>query len=780
MRRVSDLSRRVSRAWVATTGMLCAAAVLFALVNGPTRLDYWAYDRAMALAARPADPDILIVAIDDPSIAAIGFWPWRRAVHAALLDRLHAARAVALDVLFTDVNPQYPQDDALLAQAIARHGRVALPVVLEAGGASVRLGVPPELARSPARFGYINIESDPDGVVRSVRLRTQAGGHAFEHLVPALMAAGGEGGRAEAAAREAAGGSRPISYAGPPGHFRSVSYLSVLRGEVDDDTLRGKYVLVGSWATALNDAFLTPVSRQGPGMSGIEILANVLQNVREDTVLRTLPAWQHALLSALPVLLLCLAMRRLSPRPAFFCALGAMALTALAAALLMRAAGLWLPPSAALVVLALCYPVWSWRSQEAALRDMDAEFLRLSREVPAFPEAPEPVAGRGPLDVRLGELQQALDRVRNLRRFLADVLGATPDPTLVFDPDGILRFRNAAALAHAAAVGAPAPQPGDAAGALVERIVPDPQARLALRRALGADAPAGEAAADAMAQALWHQGLEVRDARGRDLLVKCVPMRTGGGGLAGTVLILTDVWAIRQAEREREQTLRFLSHDMRAPQNEILALIDLQAHEATRLSEHRLLERVAQSARRTLALADGFVQLTRAESGRFEFVPVELADLLAETMDEHWAAARARGIALDTQVAGPAFVRGDRGLLARAFGNLVGNALKYAPPGTAVRCALARRDGWWEVRLSDAGPGIPAAERDRLFLPFVRIDTREIGPASGAGLGLAFVHAAVSRHGGAVAVRDAVPHGAEFVVRLPADDEPEDAPQPAA
>jgi len=763
----SDLSRRTSRAWLGTTFALCLATMAFSLLNGLPRLDYWAYDQSMKLAARPAPPDVLIVTIDDPSIEAIGFWPWRRAVHAALLDRLHAARAVALDVLLNDANPQYPGDDDALAQAIDRHGRVALPVVLSADRDSLLLGVPPVLARARARFGYINIERDPDGVVREAALGTRVGDRAFEHFVLALLRAGGEGGKAEAAAHGPGDGRRLIAFAGPPGRFRHVSYLSVLRGEVGDDELRGKYVLVGSWATALNDAFVTPVSHDGPDMSGIELLANLLQNVRDGTLLRTLPPWQHALLSALPVLLLCLAIRRLSPRPAFFCALAALALTAMAAAALMRYAGLWLPPSATLAMLALCHPVWSWRSQEAALRHMDAEILRLAREAPPFPEASRAVAARGPLDVRLGELQGALDRVRNLRRFLADVLGATPDPTLVFDPDGTLRFLNDAAQEYAAGLATEAPAPGDTACALFQRTVVDASTRRALRRALGVEEP--DAPGDVAAR-LWGEGLEVRDAQGRDMLLKCVCLRTGQGERAGTILILTDVWAIRQAEREREQTLRFLSHDMRSPQNEILALIELQRDAASRLPPAELLERIELCSRRTLALADDFVQLTRAESGRFEFVPVDLSDLLAETTDHYWGAARTRGIAIEYRgTAGPAFVLGDRGLLARAFGNLMGNAVKYAPDGSTVRCVLERGSGAWQVLVSDAGPGIPMSERGRLFQPFVRIPSPGGKAVSGVGLGLAFVHAAILRHRGSVGVRDAVPRGAEFVVRLPAD-----------
>src|SRR5690606_2965074 len=98
-----------------------------------------------------------------------------------------------------------------------------------------------------------------------------------------------------------------IPYAGPPGHFRMVPYVDVLRGKVDPALLRDKFVLIGSWGTGLGDTFPTPVSHNQASMSGVEILANGLQSSLEDHWIRTPPAWLNAILAALPVLLACLA-----------------------------------------------------------------------------------------------------------------------------------------------------------------------------------------------------------------------------------------------------------------------------------------------------------------------------------------------------------------------------------------------------------------------------------------------------------------------------------------
>ena len=96
----ADPQDRTSRSGLWLTVALAALAAILGAFNGLGRFDQILYDRALSVTGRAADPDILIVAIDDDSVKALGHWPWRRAVHAALLDRLHGARAVGLDLIF--------------------------------------------------------------------------------------------------------------------------------------------------------------------------------------------------------------------------------------------------------------------------------------------------------------------------------------------------------------------------------------------------------------------------------------------------------------------------------------------------------------------------------------------------------------------------------------------------------------------------------------------------------------------------------------------------------
>ena len=110
---------------------------------------------------------------------------------------------------------------------------------------------------------------------------------------------------------------------------------------------------------------------------------------------------------------------------------------------------------------------------------------------------------------------------------------------------------------------------------------------------------------------------------------------------------------------------------------------------------------------------------------------------------------------------------GDRDRLTQLVLILIDNALDHAPPGTTVRVAVRPSDRRVELTVSDEGPGIPPAERDRVFEPFTRLPGVRRDRAGGTGLGLAIAQRIVAAHDGSIAVDDAPGGGARFVVSLP-------------
>ena len=754
------LTRNRGLRWLILLLTLCAACV--GVISGSSRFDYLLYDRALSLSGAPAPDDIVIVAIDDDSINALGYWPWRRSVHAALLDRLTQARAVGLDIIFAEPGVNHPDDDLTLAAAIRRHGRVVLPAVLHPDQSpDVQLPIKP-LDEASFGVGFINITPDSDSTARRLKLTSDTHSAPILHFSLAMLHAGKQPMPAARFMSEF-DPDQPmlIPYAGGPGHFSTVSYLSVLRGDVPPSTFANKYVLVGAWATGLGDIFPTPVSRHSSlRMSGVEIIANTMNAVRRDITLREATDWQRALFAALPVLLLCLLLPRLSPKQTVLTVVGLMVAVLGVSFGLLHAGWIWLTPSAPLVMLMLCYPIWSWRSQEAALRHLNGELRRLDQEVPLEFGTSRATAANQSLEGRVTLLLQALERVRNLRRFLNDSLDGMPDATLLLDETGRLKFFNhtAAAYFQQRRLGSQAliNQP---IHTLLTHIIADKGLRQTVADAL-------QTPTATHGSSPWVADLEIQDHLGRSLMLKCAPIRTARGDLAGTVLTLTDVTSIRAAERQREETMRFISHDMRAPQNSILALIDL--HKDTSNDQQETLHRISLLARRTLSLVDDFVDLSSAESVAITPRVINLTDLLQDAVDELWAQAHQRQIRLIFEPPSvPTLTLGDDSLLLRALRNLVDNAVKYSPDNTCVTCSIAATGHDWEIRIADQGPGIDEENLENIFKPFVRLTNR----VGGTGLGLAFVRIVLERHHGHISVTSKVGEGTCFVLHLPRVDD---------
>src|SRR5690606_29439248 len=147
-----------------------------------------------------------------------------------------------------------------------------------------------------------------------------------------------------------------------------------------------------------------------------EILANGLQNALGGHWIRTPDRLQSALLSMVPVLLVCVALRRLSPRKSFFMIVLLVALIFIANWLMMHYADFWMGPSAALVGIVLAYPIWNWRIQEATLRQVDAELDQLY-EQNLMHGQPLPNSGQTPqgasLPARMVRLHQAMGVLRH-------------------------------------------------------------------------------------------------------------------------------------------------------------------------------------------------------------------------------------------------------------------------------------------------------------------------------------------------------------------------------
>lgn len=220
-------------------------------------------------------------------------------------------------------------------------------------------------------------------------------------------------------------------------------------------------------------------------------------------------------------------------------------------------------------------------------------------------------------------------------------------------------------------------------------------------------------------------------------------------------------------QRRIERDARFtadVSHELRSPLTALATSFSvLESHEDEMTERPRRAVRLlAREITRFKGLVEDLLEMSRADAGLApELDDVRLDDLVRQALD------RTPFAAVPFEVGdGPLTVRADKRRLDRVVVNLLDNAQRHG--NGAVRVAVLRRDGVARIEVDDAGPGVAAEERDRVFERFARgsvgADRRR---GRGAGLGLALVREHVRAHGGRVFVTDRPGGGARFVVELP-------------
>jgi len=231
--------------------------------------------------------------------------------------------------------------------------------------------------------------------------------------------------------------------------------------------------------------------------------------------------------------------------------------------------------------------------------------------------------------------------------------------------------------------------------------------------------------------------------------------------LAGTMNAMLD--RLEHAAQRQQQFVADASHELRSPLTRIRSELEVDlAHAATAdpWATHRSVLEEAGALER---LVDDLLHLARSDGGASTVHrdPVDLDDVATA----HAERARLAGVRVDIAAVAPVQVLGDAAQLARAVGNVVDNAARHASSGVVV--TLAADDGWAVLSVADDGPGIPPADRERVFERFTRLDDARTAGTGGSGLGLAIARDIVERHAGTIAIDPDHARGTRVVVRLP-------------
>ena len=300
-------------------------------------------------------------------------------------------------------------------------------------------------------------------------------------------------------------------------------------------------------------------------------------------------------------------------------------------------------------------------------------------------------------------------------------------------------------------------------------------------RMVGLPAPAGRALYDVLRVRSLYEIFEKALGRGESVeqtvrlsdgavwQVLVVPLPPGSR--AAVVGVLRDVTRLERTEAMRRTFVADVSHELRTPMASIAAAAETLADAAPDEAERR--ELVALIERQTAhmkELIDDLMDLAQIESGAVELDNelVPLGDLLRETARDLAVDASRRRVEIRVDSDEGACAFADRRRLRQIARNLLDNAVKFSPEGSPVTLTAFREPGWTGFSVADRGPGIPKAEREKIFQRFYQVDRSRSKARAGTGLGLAIVKHLVHANGGTVEVESEAGSGSRFTVRLPA------------
>lgn len=225
------------------------------------------------------------------------------------------------------------------------------------------------------------------------------------------------------------------------------------------------------------------------------------------------------------------------------------------------------------------------------------------------------------------------------------------------------------------------------------------------------------------------------------------------------------------ANRLKDEFVSIVSHELRGPLNAILGWTEmLRQAPLDGESARRALQALHDNAARQARLIDELLDFSRVSSGhlKLEQEEVEVRDLLQGVVDSLIPDIVGKGVTLELREAPPASIDGDRSRLEQVFFNLLGNALKFTPPGGRIEVAVDQHDGMIEVHVTDSGMGIEPELLPHIFDRFKQGDRAAGREFGGLGLGLSIARQLVEAHDGQIRVESrGKGHGSTFSVVLP-------------
>jgi two-component system phosphate regulon sensor histidine kinase PhoR len=373
-------------------------------------------------------------------------------------------------------------------------------------------------------------------------------------------------------------------------------------------------------------------------------------------------------------------------------------------------------------------------------KQMSAGDLAIRSHVPGSDEFA--VLGRA-LDGLAHNLSATLDQLRGERDRLESVLRSMLEGVLMLDEHETIVLHNTAFMQMLYL------SPGIDGRKATDVIILD-GFKTMVNEALGGNSVSGE--------------LQLREPTSKIFLTNVRPLARQ----KGVLVVLVDITEQRHLETVRQEFVANASHELRTPVAAILSAVETLQNAAADDPEatSSFLSMIERNADRLRTLVEDLLALSSIESGKLEVVlkPIPLRGAIENVLNNLTPQARRKGTNLLCRVPTNLNVMATESGLAHVFGNLVDNAIKYCPPNATVTVAAKPGDGVVIVTVTDTGPGIEAAHRERIFERFYRVDTGRSRAVGGTGLGLSIVKHWVEAMGGTIRVEAPSDGGTRFRV----------------
>lgn len=255
-----------------------------------------------------------------------------------------------------------------------------------------------------------------------------------------------------------------------------------------------------------------------------------------------------------------------------------------------------------------------------------------------------------------------------------------------------------------------------------------------------------------------------------DVSLTISPVMDLTGRIIGISKIARDITDKKQEEQRKNDFIAILSHELKTPLTSMRSYVQLALAKATdkrdMFIEKLLLRAEAQTHKMTNMIHD-FLNLSRLEEGKMllSISTFSLVELVEEVLDESLVLSPSHH--LEYEPFKEVVITGDREKLAQVLSNLLGNAIKYSPQGTAVRLRCKLTSLGVEISVLDQGYGISASDQARLFERFFRVNNEQQYHVPGFGIGLYLVSEILKLHGSLITVNSEVGKGSTFSFVLP-------------